>query len=45
MELRITSNVTVMKYAGKLTKLSTFVPKFVSFERIKTRRFEKGLVL
>ena len=32
-----------MQYASKFTKLSRFVPEFVSFERLKMRSFEEGL--
>jgi len=31
------------KYANKFTKLSRFVPEFVSSKRLKMRRFEEGL--
>ena len=43
MELKITSNMTVMQYASKFTELSSFVLEFVSFERSKMERFEEGL--
>jgi len=44
MELKITNNMIVTKYASKLTELSRFVPKFMSFERLKIRRCGEGLV-
>jgi len=43
MELKMSSNMTVVQYANKFTELSMFVPKFVSSERLKIRRFEEGL--
>ena len=43
MELRISGSMTIVQYASKFTELSRFVPKFVSSERFKMRRFEKGL--
>jgi len=33
----------VMQYASKFTELSKFVPKFMSIERLKIRRFEEDL--
>jgi len=43
MELKISSDMTVMQYASKFTELFRFVPEFVSSERLKMRRFEEGL--
>ena len=43
MELKMSGTITVMQYASKLTELSKFVLEFVSSERFKMRRFEKGL--
>ena len=39
----MSGTMTVMQYASKFTELSRFVPKFVSSERLKMRRFEEGL--
>ena len=35
--------MTVLQYASKFAELSRFVPKFVSSERLKMRRFKEGL--
>ena len=43
MELKKSGNMTIMQYASKFTELSRFVPKFMSSERLKMRRFEEGL--
>jgi len=43
MELKMSGTMTMMQYASKFTKLSRFVPEFVSFERLKMRKFEEGL--
>jgi len=43
MELRMGGSVMVMQYASKFTRLSRFVPEFVSFERLKMRKFEEDL--
>jgi len=42
MELRLNS-MTVMWYASKFTELPRFVLEFVSYERLKMKRFEEGL--
>jgi len=39
----MSGNMVVMQYASKFTELSMFVPKFVSSERLKMRRFKEGL--
>jgi len=39
----MTGNMTTMQYASKFIELCRFVPKFVSSERLKMRRFEEGL--
>ena len=39
MELKMSENMTVIQYASKFTELSRFVPEFVSFKRLKMRRF------
>jgi len=41
-ELKMTSSIILMQYASKFTKLSSFVPEFVAFER-KMRRFNEDL--
>jgi len=43
MELKMSGTMTVKQYASKFTKLSRFVPEFVSSKRMKMRRFEDGL--
>jgi len=43
MEQKMSDTMIVMQYASKFTKLSRFVPEFVSSERLKMRRFEEGL--
>ena len=43
MELKMSGTMIVIQYASKFTKLSRFVSKFVSSERLKMRRFEEGL--
>jgi len=43
MELNMSGPMTMMQYASKFTELSRFVPAFVSFERLKMRRFEEFL--
>jgi len=43
MELTMSGTMTMMQYASMFTELSRFVPKFVSFEGLKMRRFEEGL--
>ena len=43
MELKMSGNMNVIQYASKFTKLSRFVPEFVSSERLKIRRFEEDL--
>ena len=43
MELKMSGTVIVTSYASKFTELSRFVPEFVSYERLKMRRFEEGL--
>jgi len=43
MELKMSGTMTVMQYTSKFTKLSRFVPEFVSSERLKMRRFKEGL--
>ena len=43
VELKMRDTMTIMQYASKFTELSRFVPKFVSSERLKMRRFEEGL--
>ena len=43
MELKMSGNMTLMQYASKFTELSRFVPKFMSSERLKMRKFEEGL--
>jgi len=43
MEIRMSGSMTIMQYASQFTELSRFVPKFVSSERLKMRRFNKGL--
>ena len=43
MELKMSGNMTVMQYANKFIELSSFVPRFVSSERLKIRRFEERL--
>ena len=45
IELKISSNMTVMQYANKFIELSRFVPKFISSERLKISNFEEGLAL
>jgi len=39
----MSDSMTVMQYASKFTELLRFVHEFVSFERLKMRRFEEGL--
>jgi len=39
----MSGSMTVMQYASKLAELSRFVQEFVSFERLRLRRFEEGL--
>lgn len=43
MELSMSSNMLVMKYASKFTKLLRLVSDFVVSERIKMKRFKEGL--
>jgi len=43
MELKMSGSMSVLQYARKFTELSRFVPKFVSSERLKMRRFKEGL--
>ena len=43
MKLKMSGSITVTQYASKFTELSKFIPKFVSSERLKMRRFEEGL--
>jgi len=43
MEVKMSDNMNVMQYTSKFMKLSRIVPKFVSFERLKMRRFEDDL--
>ena len=43
MELKMSDTMTMMQYTSKFTELSRFVSKFVSFERLKMRRFKEGL--
>ena len=43
MELKMSGTMTVMQYASKFTELSRFVPKFLSSEILKMKRFEEGL--
>jgi len=43
MELKMSDNMTVIQYATKFTELSRFAPNFVATEKVKMRRFEKGL--
>ena len=43
MELKLTSNIIVIQYSSKFIELLRFVPKFVSFSRLKMRRIEEGL--
>jgi len=44
MELKMSGTMMVMQYASKFTELSIFVPKFLTSERLKMRRFEDVLV-
>jgi len=39
----MSGNMTVMQYAPKFTELSRFAPDFMATEKLKMRRFEKGL--
>ena len=43
IELKMSGSMIVMQYASKFTKLSRFVPEFVSSKRLKMRRFKEGL--
>jgi len=43
MKLKMSGSMSVMQYASKFPELSRFVPKFVSSERLKMRRFEEDL--
>jgi len=43
MELKMSGNMTVMQYTSKFKELSRFVPEFVSYERLKMRRFKEDL--
>ena len=43
MELKMSVDMTVMQYASKSTELSRFALDFVTFERLKMRKFEEGL--
>ena len=43
MELKWSGTMTAMQYASKFIELSRFVPKFVSSESLKTRRFGEFL--
>jgi len=43
MELKMSNAITVMQYASKFTELFRFIPEFVSYERLKMRRFEESL--
>jgi len=36
----MSGNMTVMQYANKFMELSRFVTEFMSFERLKMRRFD-----
>ena len=45
MELKMSGSITVLQYSSKFIELSRFVPKFVSSERLKMRRFEEGLAV
>ena len=42
-KLKISGTMIMIQYASKFTKLSRFVPEFVSSIRLKMRRFEEGL--
>ena len=41
--MKMSGSMTVIQYASKFTELSRFVPKFVSSERLKMRRFKESL--
>ena len=43
MELKMSSNMTVIQYASNFKELSGFIPECVSSKRLKMRRFEEGL--
>jgi len=43
MELKMSDNVTIRQHASKFMELFRFVPKFVSSEKLKMRRFEESL--
>jgi len=43
IQLRMGRSITVLQYVIKFTKLTWFIPKFVSTKRLNIRRFEEGL--
>jgi len=45
LELKMSDNMIVMRYACKLIELSWFVPKCVASEMLKMRKFDKGLAV
>jgi len=43
IELKMSGSMTILRYTSKFTKLSMFVPEFMSSKMLKMGRFEESL--